>query len=97
MKRLGFKPAKQKALEALRRGNYQIAVRTNLDAKNLLSTGEVTESDLISIIERCQGQNHERRPHDQIPQIDVHILKRDGWYIKFFFLDPDTFFLSVHR
>lgn len=97
MTRLGFKVAKYKAIEALRSGNYQIAARRNLDEKNLLSTGAVTESDLIAIIERCGGQHHERCPHDQIPQIDVHILRRDGWYIKFYFIDPDTFFLSVHR
>jgi hypothetical protein len=27
----------------------------------------------------------------------VHVLKRDGWYVKFFFVDPQTIFISVHR
>jgi hypothetical protein len=27
----------------------------------------------------------------------VHVLKRDGWYIKFFFIEPDTWFISVHQ
>lgn len=28
---------------------------------------------------------------------EVHVLRRDGWYIKFYFLDEDTVFISVHR
>lgn len=25
------------------------------------------------------------------------IIQRDGWYIKFYFVDPDTVFISVHQ
>lgn len=28
--------------------------------------------------------------------ITVHVLKTTGWYIKFYFLDPSTVFISVH-
>ena len=36
-------------------------------------------------------------PHDMVKTVDVHILRKDGWYIKFYFLDPKTIFISVHR
>jgi hypothetical protein len=25
------------------------------------------------------------------------VIKREGWYVKFYFIDPDTFFISVHQ
>ncbi|MBN9402579.1 hypothetical protein [Castellaniella denitrificans] len=32
------------------------------------------------------------------PEIDVHVIKTQGWYIKFYFVgDPDTLFISVHH
>jgi len=26
-----------------------------------------------------------------------HVLTPGGWYLKFYFVDPDTVFISVHR
>jgi len=26
-----------------------------------------------------------------------HVLRRHGWYIKFYFIEPETWFLSVHQ
>jgi hypothetical protein len=96
-KRIGFKEAKRRAIEALRDKTYQIAERREIETKNLLYDSFVSEEDVIKVISKCRGQDHEMRPHDMVKTVDVHILRKDGWYIKFYFLDPDTFFLSVHR
>lgn len=96
-KKIGFKEAKRRAIEALRNRTYQIAQRQQIETKNLLYDNAVSEEDVIEVIIKCRGQDHEMRPHDTVKTVDVHILKKDGWYIKFFFLDPETFFLSVHR
>ena len=94
---MGFREVKRKVLEALSTGRYQHAARAAIDTKNLLKTGDVTQAEVISIISRCNGTHHAASPHHAIPSVTVHVLKRDGWYIKFYFLDPETFFISVHR
>ena len=96
-KRIGFKEAKRRAIEALRNKTYQIAERREIETKNLLYGNSISEEDVIEIISKCRGQDHEMRPHDMVKTVDIHILRKDGWYIKFYFLDPETFFLSVHR
>ena len=95
--KINFKEAKRRAIEALRNKTYQVAQRREIDTKNLLSNNTVSEADIIDVIEKCRGQDHEMRSHDTIKTVAVHILRKDGWYIKFYFIDPDTFFLSVHR
>ena len=95
--KIGFKEAKRRAIEALRDKTYQIAERREIETKNLLYDNSVSEEDVIKVISKCRGQDHEMRPHDMVKTVDVHILRKDGWYIKFYFLDPNTFFLSVHR
>jgi hypothetical protein len=93
----GFKEVKQRVLKALAEGSYLHEARGNIDVKNLLQTGEITPEQLTSIILRCTGAHHEAMLHHQIRGLQVHILKRDGWYIKFYFLNPNTIFISVHR
>lgn len=96
-KKIGFREAKQRAIEALRNKTYQIAERREIETKNLLYGNSISEEYVIEIISKCRGQDHEMRPHDMVKTVDVHIFRKDGWYIKFYFLDPETFFLSVHR
>ncbi|MRU13813.1 hypothetical protein FDP25_00025 [Roseovarius sp. A21] len=96
-KKVGFKEAKRRAIEALRNKTYQIEERQEIETKNLLYGNTVSEEDVIEIIIKCRGQDHEMQPHHMVKTVDVHILRKDGWYIKFYFLDPETFFLSVHR
>lgn len=93
----GFKEAKAKVLKALAEGNYQHAERTNINVKNLLQLGSVSAEDVAAIIRKCNGSHHSCSPHHSVPQVIVHVLRRDGWYIKFFFVDPQTIFMSVHR
>ena len=48
---------------------------------------------------RCKGSEHQTSPHHVINSVEVHVIKTQGWYIKFYFLDadPDTVFISVHQ
>jgi hypothetical protein len=93
----GFKSAKQKVLKALADGNYLHAERNAIDVKNLLQMGTVSADEVAAVIRRCNGSHHACSPHHSAPEVMVHVLKRDGWYIKFFFVDPQTVFVSVHR
>ena len=99
MERIGFKEAKRRVLESLETGCYQAEARGNIEEKNMLASGAISEDDLCAIIEQCRGSDHTISAHHTKPDVDVHILRKSGWYVKFFFLDeePDTFFISVHR
>lgn len=91
------KEAKRKVIAALLNGTYQHEARSNVDTKNLLLTGLVTAEKICDVLKCSQGQDHTASPHHQAPSIEVHIIQRDGWYIKFYFVDPDTVFISVHQ
>jgi hypothetical protein len=92
----GFTIVSQKVLKALADGSYQHAERRAIDVKNLLQLGAISAEEVAAIIRRCNVTHHSSSPHHVVPQIMVHVLKRDGWYIKFFFVDPETIFISVH-
>lgn len=94
---VGFKEAKRRLIDALREGTFLHEARSQVETKNLLQMGQVTPDDIVEIVKRCSGQHHERSPHHSATGIDVHILRRDGWYVKFYFVDPDTIFISVHQ
>ena len=70
--------------------------RGSIDEKNRLCTGDISTEELIGIVKRCNGTHHAMSAHHHVAGIMVHVLKRDGWYIKFYFIDPETFFISVH-
>lgn len=93
----GFRKAKRDVIAALETGNYLHVSRGDIEVKNLLATGEVTAQEVAGIVRACNGTHHHSSPHHAVAHIDVHVLKRHGWYIKFFFIEPDTWFISVHR
>lgn len=93
----GFRMAKRKVIAALRSGDYLHATRGDIDVKNLLAMGEVPVESIVAVIRSCNGTHHCCSPHHAAPAIDVHVLRRHGWYIKFYFIEPDTWFISVHR
>ncbi|WP_205908864.1 hypothetical protein [Metarhizobium album] len=84
-------------LAALAAGTFQHEARRGIDVKKLLQTGAVTAQEVVQVVSRCNGSHYVASPHHAVKQIEVHVLKRDGWYIKFYFVDPDTIFISVHR
>jgi hypothetical protein len=93
----GFKTTRQKVLKALAEGTYQHAERRAIDVKNCLQLGSISAEEVAALIRRCNGTHHSCSPHHFAPQVMVHVLKRDDWYIKFFFVDPHTIFISVHK
>jgi hypothetical protein len=48
-------------------------------------------------VKACNGSCHDASPHHADSRMEVHVLRRAGWYVKFYFLDPDTVFISVHQ
>jgi hypothetical protein len=94
---MGFKEIKRAVLAALANGNYQHAARGSIDTKNLLQTGFVTAAEVSDVIRRCRGQHHRESPHHQVAGLAVHVLSRDGWYIKFYLVADGAMFISVHR
>lgn len=95
---LGFREARRRLIRALEAGACQHEARAAIDTKNLLHTGQVSVFDVIETVRRCRGQNHVSSPHHLMPEAEVHVLRRDGWCVKFYFLgDPDAAFISVHR
>jgi len=95
--KFGFREAQRAVIAALESGEYQHVSRRDIDVKNLLATGEVSAGEVAEVVRSCRGIHHASTPHHAVSAIEVHVLKRDGWYIKFFFIEPDTWFISVHQ
>ena len=94
---MGFTDAKRQVLAALKNGTWRVEARQRVDVKNKLATGEVSVDALAKVIGRSRGQDHTMRPHDRDQTVTVHIIRKGGWYIKFYFVEPHTFFISVHE
>ncbi|MCF6199306.1 MAG: hypothetical protein L3J67_07910 [Hyphomicrobiaceae bacterium] len=94
---MSFRETKYLVIKALQKGEFQHEARNEIDDKNLLSTGEISTEEIIEVIDRCNGTHHSCSEHHFLESVKVHVLKRDDWYIKFYFIDPDTFFISVHK
>lgn len=98
MSKDGFKAAKRKVIDALENGTYQHETnRSEITTKNLLLTGHVSDRAICELVKRSQGQDHTSSPHHSDASIVVHVIQREGWYVKFYFLDPATIFISVHQ
>ncbi|EKT4450243.1 hypothetical protein NPS49_16395 [Pseudomonas putida] len=93
----GFREAQRAVIAALESGEYQHVSRGDIDIKNLLATGEVSAREVVEVVRSCRGIHHASSPHHAVAAVEVHVLKRDGWYIKFFFIEPYTWFISVHQ
>jgi len=94
---MGFRDARKSLLNALKSGTYQHEARNDINEKNKLLTGELSVEAVIAIVQKCNGKHHTMSAHHADRTITVHVLKRDGWYIKFYFIDPMTWFISVHQ
>lgn len=93
----GFKAARSAVLAALESGAYLHVSRGDIAVKNLLAMGAVSADEVIDVIHACQGRHYSSSPHHAVPGIEVHVLRRCNWYIKFFFIEPQTWFISVHQ
>jgi len=98
---MGFREAKKKVIECLNNGYILHEERNNINVKNLLSTGVVSISGITTIIGRARGNTYSSSPHHYDAEIDVHVIKTtysgQHWYIKWYFIEPDCVFISVHE
>jgi len=93
----GFKEARRKLLAALASGSYLHEARNEIDVKNKLATGEISAAEVAELVKKSTGNDHSKSTHHADRSITVHVISRKGWYIKFYFIDPNTWFISVHR
>ncbi|EKB5677200.1 hypothetical protein OPB01_002537 [Salmonella enterica] len=98
MVKIGFKQAKNQILKVLDDGTYQHETRDDYIEKNKFQNGDISKEEVKRIIISCCGDDYESQPHHQAKHIEVHIIKKSSWYIKFYFLDEDgAMFISVHQ
>ncbi len=97
---MGFTEVKSKVINCLDSGLVLHEQRDGIDTKNLLSTGAISVSEVTNIIGRARGNNYSCSPHHFDASVDVHVIKTTlsgrSWYIKWYFVEPDCVFISVH-
>jgi hypothetical protein len=95
---LGLKEVKALAINKIREGKVNHITREF--GKNKYAEGFLSDDQVIAMIQSCRGDRYEAKPHHAIRSVLVHIMKPlgkyDGYYIKFYFLEPDVIFLSIH-
>ena len=94
---MAFNEVKSKAIDCIKKGSVRHVARDI--SKNMFAAGEFTPDEMVSIIGSCQGDCYTAGKHHFL-DAEVHILKPkgkyDGLYIKFFFVELDIMFISVH-
>ena len=98
---MSFRAIKWKVIECLKHGNFECEARREIQLKNLLSTGDISPFDVAALIGRASGENYQARPSHYDSRVDVHIVTvMSGgvhWYIKWYFTEPTSVFISVHH
>lgn len=98
---MGFKDIKRTAIDYLKKGAFDHEARLDINVKNLFSTGVIDTDYVISLINKTSGEEYQSSPHHQDNTIEVHVLRpfKDNayWYVKFYFIEPDIIFISVHK
>jgi hypothetical protein len=98
---MGFKDVKRQVIECLDKGLVSHEQRGDINVKNLLAIGQVSLDEVAEIIGRCRGNEYSSSPHHFDSSISVHVVKtkRAGqdWYIKWYFVEPNSMFISVHH
>lgn len=93
----GFKAVKRAVIAALECGDYEHVAREDIEVKNLLAIGAVSADLVIEVIKASRGTDYECSPLHANGRVNCHLIKARGWYVKFYFIDPATMFISVHR
>ena len=97
---MGFRDVRTKAITCLENGNVLYEARKNIDVKNLLKIGTVSNEDVVKILKSSRGGSYKTSPHHYDRSIVVHIVSTtllgQNWYIKWYFLEPDCIFISIH-
>lgn len=98
---MGFRKAKRQVLECLSSGKILHEVRQHIDLKNLFSTGQISIDEVSLIIARAKGTEYQQAKHHTVKSVNFHILKTrycgQRWYIKWYYIEPNSVFISVHH
>lgn len=98
---MGFKDVKKEVINCLNNGLVLHEARNDIDIKNLLETGVVSNDEVAKILATSKGNEYSCSPHHFDRSIDVHIIKvliqGRNWYVKWYFSEPDSVFISVHN
>lgn len=97
---MGLKDVRIRAIKCLENGNFVHEERDSIDEKNLLASNEVQTEFVVKLLKQTTGLNYNESPHHILEDVNVHvckpILENKQWYVKFYFEEPDTVFISVH-
>jgi hypothetical protein len=100
---VGLTEVRKKALDCLDKGQvlHEARVGGKVDSKNLLQIDKITIDEVKELINKTKGGQHTHSPHHLDKSIDVHVMKpvkdKVAWYIKFYFIEPNLIFISVHK
>ena len=98
---MGLIDIRKKAIECLKSGTVQAENRADIREKNLLKTGVVLVDEVIKILSVTKGSQYRKTPYKDDPSVDVHIFEPrylgENWHIKLYFIEPDCWFISVHK
>ena len=96
-----FMDIKRQVIQCLVEGNILHEARDNIDIKNLLEVGVISIEEVTEILKRSRGNQYNSSLHHMYQSIDVHVIKTrhksEEWYIKWYFIEPDAVFISVHQ
>ena len=100
---LGLNDIRVEVIKKLQEGRIQHETTRSgdIDEKNLLLTGRVTDKEVIELIQATKGTGYSTSKHHVDNSLDVHVFKTkkngDQWYIKCYLIEPDIWFISVHK
>jgi hypothetical protein len=100
---LGLKKAKEAIVNRLSSHGPSIFHETDrlggIDDKNFLATGDITLVEVIELINKTKGHEFSESEHHHIKGVMIYEFKSNGgqWYIKCYLIEPDVWFISVHR
>lgn len=97
---VGFRAARAKLIKALEDECFEFEYPQVRSGKNLLQSGEISPAFLVELLKRCSGTQYAVSPHHADQDVLCHIFKPQAnkvrWYIKCYFLEPETVLISVH-
>jgi hypothetical protein len=101
-KKIGFKEARRRLCQALQNPTSIVhEQRGDQEEKNLLATGVVTPREVLNVVRAATGNDYEEDVHHQDASVVIHVISRTHqgleWYIKWYFVEPNVIFISVHH
>lgn len=98
---MGFDAIKKLIIHKIRLRQVQHEPRKDSYKKNLYAHGLVSDEEVIALISICRGNDYQVAPLHSDRTIDVHFFRpvKTGvrWYIKVYLVEPDAWFISVHK